>query len=263
LSEVGLFQSNWGYLPSSVRIEIMIRALGTLFRRSGELENFKLYSPGKVANLSFERVGSLGELSEIERHVREKILPQPSLHNVMIIAYGKLSTVSEVWLEYRSENLVLSIFAVDSIDRFIGGSMSAQHSVSDVIQFASDIAEENESLKEFVGRFRDAVTFFVGEPQLLYRPKLLERFYQSRKFEDAVEPFWRMYGAVSAVFPREEALALVRASSVDFRQLQSGKIVARFCRALDEVEVHGNEVFRNMEDLVTRALREHGIRPEW
>ena len=55
--------------------------------------------------------------------------------------------------------------------------------------------------------------------------------------------------------PHEEVLDLVKAKSVEFRELKGGKILARFCRALDEIEVDGEEVFRDVGKIVDAALR--------
>jgi hypothetical protein len=61
-----------------------------------------------------------------------------------------------VWLEYRAEKLLLRISAEDSIKHFLAGRAEADtDTVGQAIEVAARIAEQNQDLKEIVGRFRD------------------------------------------------------------------------------------------------------------
>ena len=241
----------------------MIRALKCLYKRSGRVENLNLYSVGKSADIRSLDVTDTRVLTEIENHIRERILSQPELHNASIVAYGRLRFDSDVWLQYRAEKLLLRISAEDSIKEFLSGNSCGSAFVDQLLGLAKDMMAENEELKEFVGRFREKITFYVGEAELLYRPKLLDRFFKGRRFDDAIETFWKMYREIRDIFPRDEVLALVRASSVEFEEIGKGKIAARFCQTLDDVEVDGREVLRDVERIVDGVLREKGIRKEW
>jgi hypothetical protein len=55
-----------------------------------------MWLPYKVADPRSVDVTTEGELSEVERHIRGQILPNPSLHNVSLIGYSKLSASGEV-----------------------------------------------------------------------------------------------------------------------------------------------------------------------
>jgi hypothetical protein len=226
------------------------------------VDNFNIYARNPAVKLSCEKIVDKDELEKIIQHVETGILSDEALQDSAFIGYCRWSSASDKWLEFRVERPHLVVSALDCIGLFLSSEERAVENVDKLLQLAADMARL-ESVKEIVGRSRGRITFFVGEPYLLYRPRLLSRFFKGYGFDDAIEPFWKMYRSVSENFPHDEVLDLLKASSVEFRELGGGKILARFCRALDEVEVDGKEVFRDVGKIVDRVLKDRGIRKEW
>jgi hypothetical protein len=260
---VVLLASRWGYQPPGTNIRLFPDLLRIIFEEGGAIENFNIYSKDETIDLRGENILDEDKVRQVVEHVNEKLLPEPSLYGAALGGFFKFRDMDGKWLNFAIQKPHFWLGAEDCVSIFLRRrNVEAADNVTQLLKIATSIGKL-EPVKELLGLFYGRITFFLGEPLLLYRPKLLKSFEKGHGYEDAVEPFWKMYRTMGEIFPHDEVLDLLKASSVEFRELGGGKILARFCRALDEVEVDGKEVFRDVGKIVDRVLKERGIRKEW
>jgi hypothetical protein len=257
-----LGRSNWGYHKPGTHIGLVPQLLRLFFETGGSIRNFNIYSVEESIDLRRQDILDENKLQEVINYV-DTNYRKPAHSGASFGGFFELSEGKIRLLNFAIQKPYLWLGAEDCISEFLSkkGS-SAIDNVSRLVELAISVASSAE-VKELVGDFAGRVTFFIGEPALLYRPALLKRFAKGYGYDDAVDEFWRMHETVTNNLPREEILELVRASSVDFRTLNNGKILARFCRALDDVEVSGEEIFLDVGRLVDRALEEKRIPKTW
>ncbi len=237
--------------------------LKLFFEESCAIENFNIYSKQEILDLRGENILDDVKLQQVIDHVTDKFLPEPSLYGAALGGFFKLQNLEGKWLNFANQKPHFWLGLEDSISIFLSRrNVEAADNVTELLRIAESVSKLK-PVKELVGLFSGRVTFFLGEPILLYRPQLLKHFERGHTYEEAIEPFWRMYRTLDKVFPRDEVLDLLKASSVEFRVLEDGKILARFCEALDEVAVDGKEIFREVRTIVDRVLKERRIPKGW
>ncbi len=258
-----ILKSSWGYNPSGEHIRIFPEILRKLFSISGEIENFNIYASNPSIELRQAKIASESALEEVLSLAADKILPEPSLHKTSFIGYWRWPSSSDAWLQFRVELPHFALVAEDSLGEFLAErNQAAKMNVDRLIQLGQDLACFD-AIKELTGHLWGKMTFFIGEAELLYRPSLLDRFHKGYGSEDAIEPFWKMYSIVKQNLPRDEILNVVKTNSVEFQELEGGKILARFCRALDQVDYDAKTILSYVRKLVDRQLAARGIHKSW
>jgi hypothetical protein len=258
---VDLFHCNLGYFPTARRSTSTVAALRCLARCGGVIENLKLYTPDRAADLRVARISSDHQLREIVEHLEERVRPFPGLHNLMLVAYGKLDPRDKDWLELRVERDLLSVSGERSGASFLSSAAGAAARVDALLSLAESILEAAE-LVDCVGTSLGKTTFFLGQPELLYRPSLLDRFFD-RDREEVSRQFWEMRSAVGHVFPLERVVALLRESGAEYKRLGPEHIGVRFCKALDQPIADGKAILRSVAELVDEALRRNHVQRTW
>jgi hypothetical protein len=258
-----IIKSSWGYNPSGEHVRLFPGILRKLFSASGDIENFNIYASNPSVELRQFKIDSESALEEVLSIATARILPEPSLHHASFIGYWRWPWLSDVWIQFRFERPHFALVAEDSLREFLADrNPAAKLNVDRLVQLGLDLTSFD-SIKELTGHLRDNMTFFIGEAELLYRPSLLDRFHKGYGFEDAIEPFWQMYSIVKQNFPRDEIFNVVKTNSVEFRELEGGKILSRFCRALDQIDYDAKTIFSYVRKLVDRQLSARGIEKSW
>jgi hypothetical protein len=263
MSSATLFRSAWGYNPPGMHIRLFERLFRTFYSLASEIDNFNIYSKDSSAKIECARVANPESLEEIVALVSGRILTNPELYDSSFIGFSRMNLSEPAWLEFRVERPYLTVAAQDSVHLFTSSSsQQAETNATKIIGLAERVASIDD-IKEVFGFFQGKTTFFVGEPRLLYRPKLMENFDNRSVPKEVAESFWQMYDVTGHVFPRREILDLLGICSLDFHELEGDRVSARFCRAFDDVEVDAEEIFDDVGELVERALKKKGIEKSW
>jgi len=258
-----ILKSSWGYNPRGENVRMFPEILKELFLISGEIENFNIYSSDRSVELSQAKIAAESALEDVLSLARNKILPEASLHKTSFIGYMRWFLPSDVWLQFRIEQSHFALVAEESLGEFLAERGStAETNVDSLIELGKCLSRFD-GIKELTGYLWGKMTFFIGAAELLYRPNLLDRFHKGYGFEDAIESFWNMYSTLKQNLPRDEILNVLKTNSVEFQELEGGRVLARFCRALDQVDYDAKTIFSYVRKLVDRELVARGIQKSW